>query len=300
MVDRLKLTRDQIAESFPNQESLRVFEQLLKRVSQILSVPGGGTGQETFPVGGVLIGDGTNPINSIVTVSNESLWGAGAAGIDDDSGFTRTAAGGRYLFGATDDAIGKVQIAGSLNVGGNVYNGGNEIDLVGPLVITSEGSVSLNAVDGGDLSGQAGVAPSANSNGGSVVFTTGDGGATTGDSGGVSLVVGAVVDGDAGQFVLIGADGTAANNLGTGVLLTLGAALTAGFEGEFIVTDTLGSGVMTYSPLNDLLSSGNIQCLLAGGFISSDASPGISTTITSGTLVGKTITVKDGLITGFA
>lgn len=33
---------------------------------------------------------------------------------------------------------------------------------------------------------------------------------------------------------------------------------------------------------------------------SSDTSPGISTTITTASLVGKTITVKDGLITGFA
>lgn len=35
-------------------------------------------------------------------------------------------------------------------------------------------------------------------------------------------------------------------------------------------------------------------------YLSSDSSPGISTTVTTASLVGKTITIKDGLITGFA
>ena len=38
----------------------------------------------------------------------------------------------------------------------------------------------------------------------------------------------------------------------------------------------------------------------ASGYLASDSSPGITTTITTALLVGKTITVKDGLITGFA
>lgn len=38
----------------------------------------------------------------------------------------------------------------------------------------------------------------------------------------------------------------------------------------------------------------------ASGFQSSDGSTGLNTTITTASLVGKTITVKDGLITGFA
>ena len=38
----------------------------------------------------------------------------------------------------------------------------------------------------------------------------------------------------------------------------------------------------------------------ASGYLSSDNSSGISTTITTDSLVGKTITVKDGIITGFA
>jgi hypothetical protein len=47
----------------------------------------------------------------------------------------------------------------------------------------------------------------------------------------------------------------------------------------------------------DLEVNGDIQ---AGGYRSSDASAGINTTITTASLVGKTITVKNGLITGFA
>lgn len=43
-----------------------------------------------------------------------------------------------------------------------------------------------------------------------------------------------------------------------------------------------------------------VQVTTPGGYISDDNSPGISTTITTADLVGKTITVKDGLITGFA
>lgn len=45
---------------------------------------------------------------------------------------------------------------------------------------------------------------------------------------------------------------------------------------------------------------GQIRTTVAGGYLSSDSSAGITTTITSASLTGKTITVKDGLITGFA
>lgn len=43
-----------------------------------------------------------------------------------------------------------------------------------------------------------------------------------------------------------------------------------------------------------------MKATTAGGFISSDNSAGITTTITTAGLVGKTITIKDGIITGFA
>ena len=43
-----------------------------------------------------------------------------------------------------------------------------------------------------------------------------------------------------------------------------------------------------------------IKVTSAGGFISSDGSTGFTGTVTTASLVGKTITIKDGIITGFA
>lgn len=48
------------------------------------------------------------------------------------------------------------------------------------------------------------------------------------------------------------------------------------------------------------LSALSVQVTSAGGFKSSDNSPGITTTVTTASLVGKTLTIKDGIITGFA
>ena len=38
----------------------------------------------------------------------------------------------------------------------------------------------------------------------------------------------------------------------------------------------------------------------AAGYISSDGSTGYTGTVTTASLVGKTLTIKDGIITGFA
>lgn len=43
-----------------------------------------------------------------------------------------------------------------------------------------------------------------------------------------------------------------------------------------------------------------VKASTAGGFVSSDNSAGYTGTVTTGSLVGKTITIKDGIITGFA
>jgi hypothetical protein len=48
------------------------------------------------------------------------------------------------------------------------------------------------------------------------------------------------------------------------------------------------------------LSSTTVKCTNAAGFISSDNSAGITTTVTTASLVGKTMTFKDGLLVGFA
>jgi hypothetical protein len=46
--------------------------------------------------------------------------------------------------------------------------------------------------------------------------------------------------------------------------------------------------------------SGSLQVLTAGGYKSSDGSAGITGTMTTASLVGKTLTFKDGLVVGFA
>lgn len=49
-----------------------------------------------------------------------------------------------------------------------------------------------------------------------------------------------------------------------------------------------------------LLSAPSVKVTSAAGYISSDNSTGITTTVTTASLVGKTLTIKDGIITGFA
>lgn len=74
---------------------------------------------------------------------------------------------------------------------------------------------------------------------------------------------------------------------------------------------TLTSGdvtaALTFTPVNKAGDTGlgamqmtTVRAMNAGGFISSDGSAGITTTVTTASLVGKTITIKDGIITGFA
>ena len=48
------------------------------------------------------------------------------------------------------------------------------------------------------------------------------------------------------------------------------------------------------------LTATTVKVTSAGGYISSDNSTGITTTVTTASLVGKTLTIKDGIITGFA
>lgn len=74
---------------------------------------------------------------------------------------------------------------------------------------------------------------------------------------------------------------------------------------------TLTSGdvtaALTFTPVNKAGDTGlgamqmtTVRAMNAGGYLSSDGSAGITTTVTTASLVGKTITIKDGLITGFA
>lgn len=47
-------------------------------------------------------------------------------------------------------------------------------------------------------------------------------------------------------------------------------------------------------------SASTVKATTVAGYISSDGSTGFTGTVTTSTLVGKTITIKDGIITGFA
>ena len=56
-------------------------------------------------------------------------------------------------------------------------------------------------------------------------------------------------------------------------------------------------GIGTTAPDTTLDVAGTIH---ATGYQSADSSAGISTTVTTSSLAGKTITIKNGLITAFA
>ena len=61
-----------------------------------------------------------------------------------------------------------------------------------------------------------------------------------------------------------------------------------------LVTPVLGDATATS------VVSGTLKATSAAGYISSDGSTGYTGTVTTASLVGKTITIKDGIITGFA
>jgi len=47
-------------------------------------------------------------------------------------------------------------------------------------------------------------------------------------------------------------------------------------------------------------SAKKVQVTTVAGYVSSDGSAGATTTVTTASLVGKTMTFKDGILTGFA
>lgn len=277
--------------------------QLVAISSTALPVDMGGTGVTSF-------------------VSNQSLWGNGTNPIDDDAGFTRTTAGGRYLFGATDDGSSKLQVQGNGRIASILFDedGGNSdraIVATGVLSGLSAGLTMMSAdsvssgVGGGTLNMIAGAGLGSGSGGqvnlgsgfggatgagGDFTQASGSGGATSGNSGNIFRTIGSVTDGDAGALVDFGADGSGTDKSGSSYQILLGNKTGAGIDGIILITDNAGSGTLIYAPVGDLLTVGTVQA----NYNSSDASPGIDTTITTASLIGKTITVKDGLITGFA
>jgi hypothetical protein len=91
-------------------------------------------------------------------------------------------------------------------------------------------------------------------------------------------------------------------NSGLRVLET-GAVITTSFGSTRNTLDD-GDGGASFAGGNvGIDSSGNLTAsgsIKGGGFNSSDGSAGITGTFTTASLVGKTVTFKNGLITGFA
>ena len=98
--------------------------------------------------------------------------------------------------------------------------------------------------------------------------------------------------------------------LASGISTFLGTANSANLRTA--VTDETGTGALVFADTPTLVTpvlgaatatsvaSGTLKATSAAGYISSDGSTGYTGTVTSASLVGKTITIKDGIITGFA
>ncbi len=156
---------------------------------------------------------------------------------------------------------------------------------------------------GGPVSGPAGATNN------HVVFFNGPSGTIIKDSGlnlsGNNTGDQTSVSGNAGTATVL----QTARNI-NGVSFNGSADITVTAAAATLTGNTLAAGVVNSSltsvgTLTSLTTSGALVALsirpsAAGGYLANDTSPGISTSITSGGLVGKTITVKDGLITGFA
>lgn len=106
-----------------------------------------------------------------------------------------------------------------------------------------------------------------------------------------------------GDFDAAGAAATVAGNLTTHEALTgtaahgLGSASTHA-TGDF-ATAAQGAKADTALQPTTAISVTSVK-VAAAGYIASDNAPGVNASITTGDLVGKTITVKDGIITGYA
>jgi hypothetical protein len=74
------------------------------------------------------------------------------------------------------------------------------------------------------------------------------------------------------------------------------------FNGKLSYTGATSNVDLNAKDLTNVstFSAATVKATTVAGYISSDGSTGYTGTVTTSTLVGKTITIKDGLITGFA
>lgn len=94
---------------------------------------------------------------------------------------------------------------------------------------------------------------------------------------------------------------------GAGSVNSVALSLSAGISGsvanpsaDVTITLTLGAITPTSVTASAAVQGLTIKATQVAGYISSDGSTGFTGTVTTGSLVGKTITIKDGIITGFA
>ena len=90
-------------------------------------------------------------------------------------------------------------------------------------------------------------------------------------------------------------------NAGSAFKLTASDDAGAIIDTPISITRAAGTPITLSRPVSTgAVTATTVKVTSAGGYISSDNSTGITTTVTTASLVGKTITIKDGIITGFA
>jgi hypothetical protein len=184
-----------------------------------------------------------------------SLWGNGTSAIQADSGFTRTGASGRYLFGATDNGLDKVQINGGIAIpnltvrsafgevkfvtSGTFFDLGTSLSFIGAdgiedgngasVIFTSGagagfgngGDIDVSASDGGE-----------NGGGGNFQAVCGNGGSTSGDGGSGFFNAGNPLTlGNGGSFEFVAGNGAGTGGSGGNIIFRLGEESSGGVKG---------------------------------------------------------------------
>lgn len=104
---------------------------------------------------------------------------------------------------------------------------------------------------------------------------------------------------DADELPLV--DSAASNVLKKLTWANLKATLLTWLQGTvFPAPGPIGGTTAAAGSFTTVTASTSIKPLATAGYLSSDGSAGYTGTITTGSLVGKTITIKDGIITAFA
>ena len=318
--DNLTLFPNTSGNGFINFGNNSVYDELNTRFGLNTNTP-----TQTLTVSGLLLCEGTFGSGEILTVTGAGARmffypkkGAFRAGVaagtefnDANIGTYSVAMGNGPIasgqsatsIGAGSSAIGTGSIAiGASNIAksfedvcigsSNSTQGVGSNVLIGAInQITGAGDGGSNSIFGFDnttlsTGGQAIIFGSSNINTSDFGILFGFGNTLTQPSGGVNigmLLLGMGLSWDTDGYIIIG------SNANT-IFISDTSINTGGF---------VGIGLSTVAQLTDQLTvAGNIKTLST--YKSSDGSSGISTTITTSSLAGKTITVKDGIITGFA